>query len=117
MATIGKTIKINGDVFGSEDLEVQGKIEGTVELPEHRVVVTAGASIEGDLRVASVEIRGEFNGRIIASKIAHLGRTANAKGSIETPQIAIADGAAFKGAVETTERPGGQAPPKNQREA
>ncbi len=108
MATIGKTIKINGDVFGSEDLEVQGQIEGTVEFPDHRVVVAAGASIEGDLRVASVEIRGEFNGRIIASKVAQLGSTATAKGSIVTPQIAMADGAAFKGTVETTDQPGSE---------
>ncbi len=108
MATIGKTIKINGDVFGAEDLEVQGHIEGSVQLPEHRVVVAAGASIEGDLRVASVEIRGEFEGRIIASKVAQLGRTAKAKGSILAPQIVMADGAAFKGVVETADEPGGE---------
>ena len=108
MATIGKTIKIDGDVFGSEDLEFQGRIEGTVEVPEHRVVVTAGASIEGDLRVASVEIRGNFDGRIVASKVAELGRTANARGSILAPQIVMADGAAFKGVVETTDVPGGE---------
>ena len=70
------------------------------------MVVTAGALVEGDLRVASVEIRGEFNGQIVASKVAQLGRTANAKGSILAPQIAMADGAAFKGAVETTGTPG-----------
>ena len=106
MATISKTIKIDGDVFGAEDLEVQGRIEGTVDLPEHRVVVTAGASVEGDLRVASVEIRGEFNGQIVASKVAQLGHTANARGSILAPQIVMADGAAFKGVVETTDTPG-----------
>ena len=104
MATIGKTIKITGDVLGSEDLDVQGRIQGTVEFPEHLVVITAGASIEGELRVASVEIRGEFKGQISASKIVQLGRTANARGSIVTPRIAIADGAKFKGTVEITDQ-------------
>ena len=101
MSTIGKTIKIVGDVAGSEDLVIQGRIEGAVQLPSHRFVVDEGASVEGDLSVASVEIKGEFNGRIVASERAELGNTANAQGSILTPSLGMADGAFFRGAVDT----------------
>mgnify|MGYP001192164607 CR=1 FL=1 len=101
MSIIGKTIKIVGDVVGAEDLEIQGRIEGAVQLPSHRFVVAEGASVEGDLSVASVAINGDFNGRIVASERAELGKTANAQGSILTPTLEMADGAFFRGAVDT----------------
>ena len=49
MSTIGKTIKIVGDVVGEEDLVIQGRIEGAVQLLSHRFIVDEGASVEGDL--------------------------------------------------------------------
>ena len=74
MSTIGKTIKIVGDVVGEEDLVIQGRIEGAVQLLSHRFIVDEGASVEGDLTVASVEIKGQFNGRIVATESAELGK-------------------------------------------
>jgi cytoskeletal protein CcmA (bactofilin family) len=101
MSNIGKTIKITGDVAGSEDLVVDGQIEGEVQLPDNRIVVSEAGSIQGDLHVASVEVRGKFNGRIVASGTVTLGPTAKAEGSILSPSIEMADGAGFRGAVET----------------
>ena len=90
------------------DLALRTPLAALVALAALTTLAAAGASIEGDLHVASVEIRGEFEGRIIASKVAQLGRTAKAKGSILAPQIVMADGAAFKGVVETADEPGGE---------
>jgi cytoskeletal protein CcmA (bactofilin family) len=101
MSNIGKTIKITGDIAGSEDLIVEGKIEGEVQLPGNRIVLSEAGSIHGDLHVASVEVRGRFNGRIVASETVTLGSTAKAEGSILSPSIEMADGAGFRGAVET----------------
>ena len=101
MSNIGKTIKITGDVTGSEDLIVEGQIEGGVQLPKNRIVVSDSGSVDGDLNVASVEVRGRFNGRIVASQTVTLGQTAKAEGSILSPSIEMADGAGFRGAVET----------------
>jgi cytoskeletal protein CcmA (bactofilin family) len=101
MSNIGKTIKITGDIAGSEDLIVEGKIEGEVQLPGNRILLSEAGSIHGDLHVASVEVRGRFNGRIVASETVTLGSTAKAEGSILSPSIEMADGAGFRGAVET----------------
>ena len=101
MSSIGKSIKIVGDVSGGEDLVVHGRIEGEVQLPDHRVVVAEEGVIEGDLNVASVDMKGSFNGRIVASQTVRLGATARAEGSISSPSVSMADGAGFRGALET----------------
>ena len=101
MSTIGKTIKIVGDVSGAEDLVVEGQVQGEIKLPEHRIVVAEGAAVEGDLSVASVVIGGHFNGRIVAGRDVSLASTAKAEGSIVTPVVKMDDGAGFRGSLET----------------
>ena len=101
MSQIGKTIKIVGDVVGAEDLVVHGRIEGQVELPHNRILVAESGTVEGDLNVAAVEVKGAFNGRIVATETVSLGQTARAEGSIVSPSVSMADGAGFRGALET----------------
>ncbi len=103
MATIGKTIKVLGDVVGAQDLVVEGVIEGTVEFRKNRVVIAAEGAVRGDLYVASAQINGRFTGNIFASDGVELGETAVVEGSILCPRVAMAAGGTFNGSIDTAE--------------
>ncbi len=101
MATIGKTIKILGDVSGAQDLVVEGQIEGTVQFRNNRVVIAAEGTVKGDLFVANAEVNGHLTGNIIATEGVQLGKSAVTDGKIFAPKIALADGGRFNGLIET----------------
>lgn len=103
MATIGKTIKVLGDVVGAQDLIVEGLIEGTVEFRQNRVVIAAEGTVRGDLYVASTQINGRFTGNIFASEGVELGETAIVEGSILGPKVSMAAGGVFSGSIDTTQ--------------
>ncbi len=102
MATIGKTIRITGDVTGAEDLVIEGKIEGIVRVCQNRVVIAADGAVRGDLHVASVQINGRFEGNVFATEGVELGESSVAKGSISSPRVAMANGGTFNGSIDTT---------------
>ena len=66
-ARIGKTIVINGEVKGSEDLVLDGRVEGTVNLAENRLTIGPNANIAADLTAKDVLIQGHVQGNIVAS--------------------------------------------------
>ena len=85
MAIIGKTIQIQGDVTGAEDLVIEGEVEGTVEVFQHQVVIASEGVVRGDLHVASVQINGCFKGNVFATERVELGESSAAEGSVSFP--------------------------------
>ena len=104
MATIGKTIQIRGDVTGAEDLVIEGRIEGVVEVRNHRVVIASQGLVAGDLYAAYAQIEGRFTGNVFATEGARLGESAAVDGSILSPRVAMAAGGVFNGSIDTTEQ-------------
>jgi len=102
-ARIGKTIVIRGEVKGSEDLVLDGRVEGTVNLAENRLTVGPTAEIAADLTAKDVLVMGRVQGNIVASGRVELRAGCNLQGDIKALRLAIEDNAVFRGKVDLTQ--------------
>jgi cytoskeletal protein CcmA (bactofilin family) len=99
-AWIGKSLVVQGKVISTEDLTIDGRVEGTIELGDHSLTIGAGATIEADLVAQRIIISGAVTGNILASAIVDLRATGTVDGDIVTPRFVMADGATIKGKVD-----------------
>ena len=102
-ARIGKTIVIRGDVKGSEDLILEGRVEGTVNLSESRLTIGPNASVAADLTAKDILIMGQVQGNLIASGRVELRAGCQVEGDVRALRLAIEDNAAFRGKVDLTQ--------------
>ncbi len=102
-ARIGKTIVIRGEVKGSEDLVLDGRVEGTVNLSESRLTVGPNADIAADLTARDVLIMGRVQGNVVASGRVELRSGCNLEGDIRALRLAVEDNAVFRGKVDLTQ--------------
>ncbi len=96
---IGKSIVIDGEISGDEDLVVQGTVKGKIMLKESLLVESSG-TVEADIQTQNVEISGAVTGDIQASSKVEIKSDGRVVGNIKAPRILIADGAKFKGNVD-----------------
>jgi cytoskeletal protein CcmA (bactofilin family) len=99
-AHIGKSVAIKGELSGSEDLFVDGQVEGKIELQGNSLTVGPNGQVRANVTAKGVIIHGKLEGNIRASGHADLRRSSVTVGDIVTQRIAIEDGAYFKGKVE-----------------
>lgn len=103
LATIGSSITIKGEVSGDEDLLIQGRIEGSVELKEHAVIVGSEGEVEASITARTVTVEGTVNGDLTADEQIILRNSAKVKGDIAAPRVVLEDGARFRGGVDMGE--------------
>ena len=96
---VGQTILIKGNLEGDEDLTVQGRIEGAINLSKTLIVEPSGV-VKADVSVSNAVISGVMVGNLTASDSVELSDTGRMVGDIKAPRILIADGASFKGNVD-----------------
>jgi len=99
-AHIGKSVVIKGELSGSEDLYVDGVVEGTIELQGNNLVIGPNGHVRARINAKGVVVQGTLEGDIRASERAELRKSAVAVGDIYTQRIAVEDGASFKGKVD-----------------
>jgi cytoskeletal protein CcmA (bactofilin family) len=99
-AHIGKSVVIKGELSGSEDLYVDGEVEGTIQLQGNNLVIGPNGHVHADVNAKGVIVQGKLEGNIRASDRVELRKSAVIVGDIVTQRIAIEDGAYFKGKVE-----------------
>ncbi len=99
-AHIGKSVIIKGELSGSEDLFVDGVVEGTIELRNNNLVIGPNGQVKANIHAKGVVVQGKLDGDIRASQRAELRKTAVAVGDVFTQRIAIEEGAYFKGKVD-----------------
>jgi cytoskeletal protein CcmA (bactofilin family) len=99
-AHIGKSVVIKGELSGSEDLFVDGVVEGTIELRGNNLVIGPNGQVKGSLHAKGVVVQGKLDGDIRASLRAELRKSAVVVGDIYTQRVAIEEGAYFKGKVD-----------------
>lgn len=99
-AHIGKSVIIKGQLSGSEDLYVDGVVEGTIELQGNNLVIGPNGNVRASINAKGVVVQGKLEGDIRASERAELRKSAVAVGDIFTQRIAIEDGAYFKGKLD-----------------
>jgi cytoskeletal protein CcmA (bactofilin family) len=102
-ARIGKTVVICGEVKGSEDLIVDGRVEGTVTLSESRLTIGPNANVAADLAAKDVLILGQVKGNVLASGRVELRAGCNVEGDIRALRLAVEDNAVFRGKVDLTQ--------------
>ena len=104
-ARIGKSVVICGEVKGSEDLIVDGRVEGTVNLAESRLTIGPSANVAADLSAKDVLIQGHVKGNVIASGRVELRAGCSMEGDIRALRLAVEDNANFRGKVDLTQTP------------
>jgi cytoskeletal protein CcmA (bactofilin family) len=105
-ASIGKSVQIYGEVKGSEDLVIDGVVEGTITLSESRLTIGPNAHVQANVSARDVIILGALTGDINASGRVELRSGANLKGDIRASRLAIEENAAMSGKVDlASERP------------
>ena len=99
-ATIGRSITIRGDVTGDEDLLIQGRIEGTVDLKQHNVTVGPEGRVKADITGRTVTIEGEVDGDVRGKEQVTLKAASRVNGDIVAPRVILEDGANFLGSID-----------------
>jgi len=101
VACISQGIRIKGEITGSEDLFVDGEIEGRIQVTEGTVTVGPNGRVQGQTEAREVAVRGLVDGNIAGADRVHVWHTGKTKGDIRAKRIAIDDGAVVRGKVET----------------
>jgi len=99
-ATIGKAVKIVGQIYSKEDLYVDGDLEGTVEALEHRLTIGPNGSVHASIKAREVVALGTIQGNVEATERIEIRKDAKLVGDIKTARIIIEDGAYFKGSID-----------------
>jgi cytoskeletal protein CcmA (bactofilin family) len=100
IVNIGKSVVIKGELNGSEDLTIEGHVEGTIQLRDHVLTIGPNGRIKAQVFAKSVVVLGEVHGNVTASDKVDIRDNGSVEGDIVSPRIAIAEGAHFKGAVD-----------------
>ena len=103
-AWIGKALIVQGKVISTEDLTINGQVDGTIELGQHSLTIGAGAAIKADLVAKAITISGVVTGNVTASERVDLLATGVVDGDIKTPRLHMADGATIRGRVDASGR-------------
>jgi len=107
---ISKTLFLKGSITGSEDLYVDGKLEGAVELPNNSITVGANGQVQANVSAREVIILGKLNGNVTAADRVEIRAQGALTGDVSAARISIEDGAFFKGGIDI--RKGGAASAK-----
>jgi cytoskeletal protein CcmA (bactofilin family) len=100
VAHIGKSVLIKGELSGSEDLYLDGEVEGNVDLKQHSLTVGPHGRVRANIRAREVIVHGKVDGNIAGDEKVELKKSAVLTGDITTQRIMIEDGAYFKGAID-----------------
>jgi cytoskeletal protein CcmA (bactofilin family) len=100
VAHIGKSVIIKGELSGSEDLYLDGEVEGNIDLRNHNLVIGPNGRVRANVYAKDVVIHGKVDGNITGVDKVELKKSALLNGDINTQRIVIEDGAFFKGAID-----------------
>ena len=100
VVNIGKSVVIKGELNGSEDLTVEGSVEGKIELKQHVLTIGPNGRIKAEVFAKAVVVLGEVIGNITASEKVDIRDNGKVDGNIVAPRVAIAEGAHFRGSVD-----------------
>jgi len=97
---IGKSVQIKGELTGSEDLYLDGSIEGTIDLRDHSLIIGPNGKIKANISARDLVVHGRVEGNVTATGRVELRKSCTLMGDVSTQRIVIEDGAFFKGAID-----------------
>lgn len=107
---MGKSLKLKGTITGSEDLYIDGELEGTIELQENTLTVGPNGNVRADVRAREITVLGRLTGNVRAGDRVDIRKTGSLEGDLTTSRIAIEDGAVFRGSIDITKAAAAAAP-------
>jgi cytoskeletal protein CcmA (bactofilin family) len=114
IVNIGKSVVIKGELNGSEDLTIEGHVEGTIQLKEHVLTIGPNGRIKAQVFAKAVIVLGEVMGNVTASDKVDIRDNGSVDGDIVAPRVAIAEGAHFRGSVDMQRKGAAAAAPKSE---
>ncbi len=100
IVNIGKSVVIKGELNGSEDLTIEGQVEGKIELRDHVLTIGPNGRIKAQVFAKAVVVLGKVSGNVSASEKVDIRESGSVEGDIVAPRVAIADGAYFRGSID-----------------
>lgn len=99
-ALLGQSLSLEGKITGSEDLILEGKLKGIVDLKDNAVRLTSHGRVEGDIIARTIGIEGEVVGNLYAAEMVCIHRSGYVQGIVSAPRVIVEDGARLKGSID-----------------
>lgn len=109
---IGKSVIIKGELSGSEDLTIEGQVDGKIELRQNVLTIGANGRIKAEIVANTVVVLGEVTGNITATERVDIRDNGSVDGDLAAPRVAIADGAHFRGSIDMQKQGSAKASPE-----
>src|SRR5580693_1543808 len=104
-AVLGKNVMIQGQIRSRDDLTIEGEVDGTIEMLEHRLTIATDGKVRADVKVREMEVCGSIQGKIEAVEKVYIRKSAQLIGDIHSGGIIIEDGGYIKGSIELSRLP------------
>jgi cytoskeletal protein CcmA (bactofilin family) len=105
LVNIGKSVVVKGELSGSEDLTIEGLVEGKIELRDHVLTIGPNAKIKAQVFAKIVVILGSITGNVTATEKVDIRDNGSVEGDVTSPRVAIAEGAHFRGSIDMQRKP------------
>ena len=102
MARLGTSIAIRGDLTGDEDLVIDGRVEGKVDLPNGQLTIGVPGTVKGQIRAQAVIIIGRLQGNVTATDRIGIQGTGTVEGDVTAPRLVVSEGAVINGSIQMT---------------
>jgi cytoskeletal protein CcmA (bactofilin family) len=109
-AMIGPSIEIKGDLSGGEDLHVEGRIEGKIDLKRHNVSIGKSGRVRADIVGKIITVEGEVHGNLFGEDQIILRHSSTVRGNLTAPRVTLEDGSNFKGSIDMIPKEGSPSP-------
>jgi len=100
LVNIGKSIIVKGELSGSEDLTIEGQVEGKIELRDHVLTIGPNGKIKAQVFAKAVVVLGHVTGNVTATEKVDVRENGSVEGDLLSPRVAIAEGAHFRGSID-----------------
>ena len=104
-AVLGKNVVIQGQIRSREDLTIEGEVDGTIEMLEHRLTIASDGKVRANVKVREMEVRGSIQGKVEAVDKVFIRKDAQLVGEIHSAGVIIEDGGYIKGSIELSRKP------------
>ena len=104
-AVLGRSVSVKGEIFSREDLTIDGEVEGSVEVVDHRLTLGPNSKLKvSQVKAHTLIVFGSLNGKVEVVDKVHIRKDASLIGDIQTAGIVIEDGAYFRGGIDITKK-------------
>jgi cytoskeletal protein CcmA (bactofilin family) len=105
-AMIGASIRVKGELYGEEDLVIQGHVEGTIEVKKNNLTVGAQGAVKANVRARIITVEGKVEGDLHGEERIVIRQSGDVRGNIVAPRVSLDDGAKFKGSIDMEPKAG-----------